>query len=171
MEQKIIQTGYDYLRIPDYHNTAGVLAEFDPNIIMCEISQDVNNVINRAINFLETDSLGEEELVPFKNTTDVVSRLLAEYNHELDHDSIISYGQSMRKLGSTYLDTLAEIPNWISHYPKWVGGRYANDGRDVEIIVSLNQVKFPNLTDPELQRSMTPQLAYMVNQLLGFSDK
>lgn len=171
MEQVILKPDYEYVLIPDYYGTAGPLAEFDPNIIMSDIVQDVNDVINRAVTFMTEDTIGDLIWHPFKNTINTVGTLLADHNHTLDSDSVLEYGKYMRSLASNFLDSYIEKPNWISNYPKWVAAQHAANCDGVEILLDMNQVKYPNLTNQELQRSLTPQMHYMVNQLFGFSEE
>lgn len=156
-----------YCFIPDYQSAAGPLTEFDPNAILREINDDVNSVINTAMQFIETSELGNLEFM-LKRTFAYVSTELSMRGITLDKDSALVYGSAIENIGREFVLAVSAHPAWFTRYGKWMGARYStNSPQAVEFMLDYQQVKFPQYEVLGAYAEISPNMLNVVNMLIG----
>lgn len=157
-----------YFFIPDYQEIAGPLSEFDPNSILREVNDDLNGVINKAFQFVETGSIGDDLPFMMKNTFNYVSTELATRGVVLDGAMGITYGMAIQNVGKAYMLAVADSPFWFTRYGKWVQARYnTNRPGAVEFLLDYRTVKFPQYETQDAYNMTTPKLLAVIDMLIG----
>lgn len=157
-----------YFLIPEYQEVAGPLTEFDPNSILREVNDDLNNVINLAFKFVEGGSIGDELPFMLPNTFKYVSTELSTMGLVLNEKQAMEYGRAIQDVGKAFMTAVSTSPHWFTRYGKWIAARYsATRIGAVEFKLDYNQVKFPQLESREMFESVSPRMLTVIDMLIG----
>lgn len=157
-----------YFLIPDYQDICGPLSEFDPASILREVNDDLNSIINRAFEFVETGSIGTELPFMLPHTFGYVATELSSRGVVLSGEQTLVYGNAIQEVGKAYMTAVSTSPHWFTRYGKWVGARYSNGYvGGVEFLLDYNQVKFPQYESLELFDATSPKLLTVIEMLIG----
>lgn len=155
--------------IPNYLLIAGPLTEFSPNDILREVNDDLNAVINTAMQYVEQGTIGNQLQFMMNNTFGYVSRTLNAHGVLLENEQVITYGSAIQAIGRAYVTAISQSPYWFTHYGRWVGGQYTTlNPTDVEFLLDYNGgEKFPQFATQEAYERITPQLLPVIELLIG----
>ncbi|AWN09081.1 hypothetical protein MLDJOKPK_00154 [Salmonella phage SPAsTU] len=154
--------------IPDYLFIAGPLTEFPPNEVLREVNDDLNQVINTAMQFVEQGSVGELKFM-MTNTFEYVAKVLNQHGIVLEGNQVITYGTAIQNIGKAYMTAVASSPLWFTHYGRWCAAQYTtHNPAAVEFLLDYSGgMKFPQYNNPQAYETITPQLLPVIELLIG----
>ncbi|QVW55191.1 hypothetical protein pEaSNUABM29_00147 [Erwinia phage pEa_SNUABM_29] len=154
--------------IPEYLFLAGPLTELPPNDILREVNDDLNGIINTAMQFVQEGTVGELKFM-MNGTFNYVARELNALGVILENDQVITYGAAIQSVGRAYMTAVSSSPYWFTHYGRWVAAQYTtHDPSSVEFLLDYSQgLKFPDWNNPQAYEHITPQLLPVIDLLIG----